>query len=298
MRAASATLAGALLFGVTLPARAQTADDTHTGHHMPAAPAAEELPPPRNIIETAVPQSTGSTPQANYADRVWGREAMIRSREALRREHGGGTFSQVMFDLAEYQFRDGRDGYRWDGEAWFGGDINRLVVKSEGEGTLGESIDDAEVQLLYSRAVGPYFNLQAGVRHDFRPSPSRTHATIGFEGLAPYWFEVAGALFLSDRGDVTARLEGYYDQRLTQRLIAQPRVELNFAAQDVRDAGIGSGFSDLELGFRLRYEFKREFAPYVGITYDRKIGDTARLATLAGEEVGATGLVVGIRAWF
>jgi copper resistance protein B len=204
----------------------------------------------------------------------------------------------VMFNLAEYQVRDGRDGYRWDGEGWFGGDINRLVVKSEGSGSFGEGVEDAEIQALYSRAIGPYFNLQAGVRHDITPNPSRTYATIGFEGLAPYWFEVEGALFLSDKGDLLARVEGYYDQRITQRLVLQPRAELNFAAQDVPETGTGAGLSDVELGLRLRYEVTREFAPYIGVSWDRRIGDTARYARLAGENAGATSFVIGVRTWF
>uniref|UniRef100_UPI00258902F2 copper resistance protein B n=1 Tax=Pseudomonas sp. TaxID=306 RepID=UPI00258902F2 len=114
--------------------------------------------------------------------------------------------------------------------------------------------EEGEVQALYSRAVGPYFNLQAGVRQDFRRGPDRTYATVGFEGLAPYWFDVEGALFLSDRGDVLGRLEGYYDQRMTQRLVLQPRVELNLSAQDVPSSNIGSGVTDAEAGLRLRYE--------------------------------------------
>ena len=203
-----------------------------------------------------------------------------------------------MFNLAEYQLREGRDGFRWDGEGWFGGDIDRVVVKSEGSGSVGDGVEDAEIQLLYSRAIGPYFNVQAGVRHDFRPSPSRTYATVGVEGLAPYWFEVEGALFLSEKGDLLARLEGYYDQRLTQRLILQPRVELNLSAQDVRENGIGSGLSDIELGLRLRYELTREFAPYVGVSWDRKIGDTARFARAARHYASSPSLALGIRAWF
>ncbi|MES2058045.1 MAG: copper resistance protein B [Pseudomonadota bacterium] len=289
--------------------------DPHAGHVMPAMPAMPqpdvqaESPTPQampGMTEhgtggTALPAGDGSAPAAgepNYADTVWGAEAMAASRAMLRKEHGGGTFSQIMFNLAEYQVRKGRDGFRWEGEGWFGGDINRLVVKSEGSGTFGEGVEDAEIQALYSRAIGPYFNLQAGIRHDFTPGPSRTYATVGFEGLAPYWFEVEGALFLSDKGDVLARLEGYYDQRITQRLILQPRVELNLAAQDVRENGIGSGLSNVELGLRLRYEVAREFAPYIGISWDRAVGDTARFARAAGEDASSASLVIGVRTWF
>ena len=159
-------------------------------------------------------------------------------------------------------------------------------------------VESAEVQALYSRAIDPWFNLQVGVRQDFRPGPARTYATIGIEGIAPYWFEVEGALFLSDKGDLLGRLEGYNDQRITQKLILQPRVELNFAAQDVPANGIGSGLSDIELGLRLRYEIKREFAPYIGASWERKLGDSARFARAAGDRVQATSLVIGIRTWF
>ena len=117
------------------------------------------------------------------------------------------------------------------------------------EGAFREGVESAEVQALYSRAVGPYFNLQAGVRHDFRPSPNRAYATVGFEGLSPYMFEVEGALFLSIKGDLLGRLEGYYDQRITQRLILQPRVEFNRSAQDVAQNRLGAGLTDAELGF-------------------------------------------------
>lgn len=277
------------------PADAQA--DPHAGHDMSAMPG----PMTHGEGGTSLPAGDAPAPTApepNYADRVYSPQEMAAARRQLRAEHGGGLFYQVNFDLAEVQIRDGRDGYRWNGEAWFGGDINRLTIKTEGEGDFGRSLGDAEIQALYSRAIGPYFNLQAGVRYDFKPNPSRTYATVGFEGLAPYWFDVEGALFLSDKGDVLARLEGYYDQRITQRLILQPRAELNFAAQDVPENDIGSGLSDAELGLRLRYEIKREFAPYVGVSWERKFGDSGRFARAEGEDVEATSLVVGIRSWF
>lgn len=233
-----------------------------------------------------------------YADRIFPASEMARSRDEMMKENGGQTLTFLSFNLAEYQARQGRNGYRWDGEGWYGGDINRLTVKSEGEGTFGEGVEEAEVQLLYSRAVGPYFNLQAGVRQDLGPRPRRTYATVGFEGLAPYWFEVEGALFLSNKGDVLGRLEGYYDQRITQRLILQPRAEVNFALQDVPENGIGSGLSDVELGLRLRYEVRKEFAPYIGVEWARKVGDTARYARTAGEDADVINFVAGIRFWF
>ncbi|MGJ3626365.1 copper resistance protein B [Sphingomonas sp. MMS24-JH45] len=177
--------------------------------------------------------------------------------------------SQAMLNIAEVQIRDGRDGYRWDGEYWVGGDIHRLAIKTEGEGTFGGEAG-GEVQALYSRAIGPYFNLQAGVRQDLAPGADRTYASVGVEGLAPYWFDVEATAFLSDKGDLLARLEGYYDQRITQRLILQPRVEMNLSAQDVPASGLGTGVTDAEIGLRLRYEIAREFGPYVGVSWERR----------------------------
>ncbi|WEK02034.1 MAG: copper resistance protein B [Candidatus Sphingomonas phytovorans] len=287
--------------GHCTPASPAPAALSPASQDMASMPGMEQAAPDLGAGGTALPPGNApapAAPAADYADRIWGSEAMRGARDTVRREHGGATFSQIMFNLAEYQANKGRNGFRWDAEGWFGGDIDRLVVKSEGSGSFGEGVGHAEVQALYSRAVGPYFNLQAGIRHDIRPDPSRTYATIGVEGLAPYWSEVEGALFLSNKGDLLGRVEGYYDQRITQRLILQPRAEINLAAQDVPENGIGAGVSDIELGLRLRYELAREFAPYVGISWDRSLGRTADFARAAGERPSSTSFVAGVRAWF
>jgi len=275
-----------------------SSQQSHAGHAMADMPDTSGDAPKSG---TDLPPGNAPPPpiQRNRAaDRFYDKAAMDEAQSLLLSEHGGMTYHQLLFNLAEYQARDGRDGYRWDGEFWIGGDINRLTLRTEGEGTFREGVESAEIQALYSRAVGPYFNLQAGVRHDVQPSPTRTYATIGFEGLAPYMFEVGGALFLSDKGDLLGRFEGYYDQRITQRIILQPRVELNLSAQDVPETRTGSGLSTAELGLRLRYEVTRQFAPYVGLSWDRKLGDTARYARLDGHDVAATSFVGGVRFWF
>jgi len=267
------------------------------GHDMGSMPSATGAA----MVGTNLPAGNAPPPPIptdRAADQVYSAAAMAHSQQHLRSMHGGQNFSQVIFNLAEVQIREGRDGYRWDGSAWYGGDINRLVLKTEGEGNIGRSLEAAEVQALYSRAVGPYTDIQLGVRYDFKPNPSRVYASVGFETLAPGFFDVEGALFLSNKGDLLGRLEGYYDQRITQRLILQPRAEFNLAAQDVPELGIGSGLSTAELGLRLRYEIRREFAPYVGISYDRRFGDTARFARAEGEGAASTSFVVGIRTWF
>ncbi|MDH7638284.1 copper resistance protein B [Sphingomonas oryzagri] len=237
-------------------------------------------------------------PADHYADRFFPAEDMGRSREAMMREDGGQTIHQILFNLAEIQILNSHAGYRWDSEGFIGGDINRLWIKSEGEGTFRDGVDSAEVQALFSHAIGPYYNLQAGVRQDIRPTPSQTYATVGFEGLSPYEFETEGALFLSTKGDLLARLEAWYDQRITQRLVVQPRVELNLSAQDVPQDRYGAGIVDAELGLRLRYEIKREFAPYIGVSWERKTGRSAECARADGERPDQTGFVIGVRTWF
>lgn len=267
------------------PAPPPAAADPHAGHAMPPQGDAglSQAPP---------------VPADHAADRVFDPAVMARAREELRRENGAITSSTLRFDLAEVAFRRGKEGYRWDAEAWIGGDINRLVLTSEGEGTFGEAPEAVELQALYARAISPFWFAQVGVRHDVTPNPSRTYGVIGVEGIAPYWFHVNAQLYLSDRGDLHARAKASHDMRITQRLILQPRLELDLAAQDVPAIGIGSGLSSAELGARLRYEIRKEFAPYVGVEWARKFGDTARYARLAGEDPDTVSVVAGIRFWF
>jgi len=263
--------------------------DPHTGHHLPPAP---------RPTDPAGKRAPPSVPDDHYADRFFPPAEMARVREQLRREHGGGRFSRLMIDIAEFRPRSGHDEYHWNGEAWTGGDIHRFIVKSEGEGAFGDKLESGEVQLLYGRAVDPYWNVQAGLRRDLGHRSKRTYAAMAIEGLAPYWFEIEASLFLSDKGDLLARFEAYTDERITNRLILQPRIEANFAAQDMRDERIGAGISDVELGLRLRFELLREFAPYIGIVHERSFGATARQARTEGRPARKTMMVVGLRAWF
>ena len=265
----------------------QTGGDPHAGHI--ATSAAPPVAPP--------PPAAFSGPK-HAADAVYGEAASAQAREQLRDEHGNILTYKLLVDQLEAKLRKGRNGFSWDAQGWYGGDINKLWIKSEGEGGFGESLEQAEVQALYSRAINPWFNLQGGVRYDLQPNPKRTHLVLGIQGLAPYWFEVDGALFLSNKGDLTARFEAEYDQRITQKLILQPSIEFDLAAQNVPELRIGAGLSTAEVGLRLRYEFVPEFAPYVGVEYERAFGNTADFARAAGEKVGGWSLLTGVRMWF
>lgn len=211
-------------------------------------------------------------------------------------------YTFVLFDLAEYRRNGDRNPASWDVIGWVGGDYTRFWFKSEGDVATVGADGDVEVQGLYSRLIAPFWEVQAGLRADVRygggEERARVQAVIGLEGLAPYWFELEPAVFVSHEGDVSARLTATYDMFVTQRLIGQPRVEVNAAVQEVPDFGVGSGLNDLELGFRLRYELRREYAPYLGVNWLRRFAGTANLARQAGNEVSDVSLVGGIRVWF
>lgn len=321
-------LIGALALGVSAPAFAQ-----HEGHGaaqkpaaptlQPTTPTAPEQPPAKPADEHD-PGQAQSTATPEHADHRMGGEAMpppepgndtppdppadhaadaffppadmARARAILDAEHGGARVMKFMANELEYTRSNGENGYRWDAEAWYGGDLDRLVVKTEGEGA--KDLGSAEIQALYSRAVGPYTDLQLGLRHDSEPTPSRTYLAFGAQALLPYWFEAEGALFVGERGQVLGRIEGSYDFMLTQRLVLQPNAELNLALKDDPATGTGSGLSNAEVGLRLRYEFSREFAPYVGVLWERSFGDTADYARGDGERAETTSVVVGLRAWY
>lgn len=251
---------------------------------------------PGPTMETPPPPEAGSGPP-RAADAIWGADAMRASRRELQQTHGDFPVFWFQADRAEVQIRDGADGYLWDVQGYYGGTTDRFWFKSEGEGSFGEAIEDAEFQALYSRAIAPFWDVQAGVRQDVA-GPDTTYAVVGVQGLAPYMFEVDAALFASHRGDITARIEAELDQRITQRLILQPRGEISLSAQDVAELGIGAGIDKVEVGLRLRYEIIREFAPYIGIEQSWRIGGSADYARARGEDPSVTNYVVGIRFWF
>lgn len=209
----------------------------------------------------------------------------------------------LLVDQLEYRNGDGPDTLNWDAQGWVGTDYNRLWLRTEGKDRRsGTSGGKWEAQALYSRLVAPFWDFQAGLRYDrlygSGQDRDRGFAVIGFEGLAPYWFEVTPALFVSQDGDVSARFSATYDLLFTQRLILQPRFEVNAAAQRVEEFDVGRGINDVGLGLRLRYEIKREFAPYIGVSWTRKLGDTADMARSEGGETSDFAVVAGLRFWF
>ena len=282
--------------GQQTPAGVMPAGHDMSGMAMPPnVPTSSDTPGRLPEMPTPAAATTGPV---HAADGLFDPAEMAASREQLRVEHGDVRTSAVIIDQAEATFSDGEEAYAWDVQGWTGGDINRFWWKSEGEGAFGDGVEEAEIQALYSRAIRPFFDFQTGLRQTYRPEGDRTDLVVGIQGLAPYWFEVDAAAFLSNKGELTARAEAEYDQRITQKWILQPRAEVTLSAQDIPELSIGSGLSSLQVGARLRYEIRKEFAPYVGVEWTRRFGNTRDFLEAQGRSAEDTRLVVGIRAWF
>lgn len=214
-----------------------------------------------------------------------------------------GPFGMLLFDQLEYRAQAGEDLFRWDADGWYGGDYNRFWFRSEGEQFLdGADSGEAEIHGYYSRLIAPFWDAQVGIRYDQEwergDRSNRSFAAVGLEGFAPYRYEVVPTMFVSEQGDVSARITATKDYRITQRLVAQPRFETEVAAQSAPQFGVGSGFNYVELGFRLRYEIRREIAPYVGVNWERSLGKTGKLVKAEGNDRDVLSAVVGIRVWF
>ena len=206
-------------------------------------------------------------------------------------------FAHAIFNQLEGRWNGSNTQFRWDGQGWIGADYDKLWIKSEGTLIKG-ALDDGQQQFLYSRAVTTYFDLQGGLRSDLDSRPTRNWAAFGIQGLAPYFFDLEVTGFVSGEGHLAAKLEASYDFLLTQRLILQPQIELNVYSKSDPARLVGAGLSDIDTGLRLRYGFDRKFAPYIGVVYQGKFGQTAIFARQAGESAGDFRFAFGVRVWF
>lgn len=262
------------------------------GHQHQPAPAPE---PPRGQTQTpahardaplggAVPPITDEDRAAAFPD-VEGHTVHDRAVHYL-----------VLMDQFEWSGRNGGV-TSWDNTSWLGGDVHRAWFRAEGE-IVGSEVETADVHVLYGRAISPWWDLVGGIRQDMRPGPARTWAAFGVQGLAPYWFEVQATGYVGAEGRTHARVEVEYELLLTNRLVLQPLVELEMYGKADPERRIGAGISSLETGVRLRYEIRREIAPYVGLSWERAFGGTADLARDAGDSVSHVRPLVGLRVWF
>ncbi|MCY7355494.1 MAG: copper resistance protein B [Lysobacter sp.] len=274
----------------------QAVDHSTMDHDMDAMPQAptqamdhsamrHDMPMPTTEPLTPIPALTDADRAAAFPD------------IAPHQMQGGDIHSFVLLDRLEAWNDDNGTGMEWEGLGWIGTDLNRVWLRSEGERVDGAT-EAADLEVLYGRSIARWWDLVAGVRHDFKPGDSQSFAAIGIQGLAPQKFEVEATAYVGESGQTALRLEAERDLLLTNRLILQPLVEGNFHGKDDPRRGIGSGLSTIEAGLRLRYEFTRKFAPYVGIVREHAFGGTADLRRADGEDVNDTRFVAGLRIWF
>nr|WP_172601807.1 copper resistance protein B [Sulfuricystis thermophila] len=207
------------------------------------------------------------------------------------------AFGSVLLDRLERVYTKDGNATAYDAQAWFGGTYDRLVLKAEGDVAKGK-LEEARTEVLWGHAIASYWDSQLGVRQDSGTGPDRTWLAFGLQGLAPYWFEVDATAYVGSSGRTALRLSGEYELLLTQRLILQPSMEVNLYGQRDEASGLGSGLSDAAAGLRLRYEFSRQFAPYVGVEWAGKFGQTADFARAEGQRTRETRYVAGVRLWF
>jgi copper resistance protein B len=260
-----------------------TQPDPHVGHVMPMAQPSQNG---SGEPTTPIPPLTDQDRAAAFPQDLHGHAV-----------HDRAINHYVLFDQLEWQLSGDTKGGIWDVKSWVGGDLNRIWIHSEGA-TDGSSLDEAEFHLTYGHSFSRWWDVVAGVRQDFRPGPAQTWATVGIQGLAPQFFDVQATLSVGESATTLARFEAEYDLLVTNRLILQPLVELNIYGKAIPERGIGAGLSVAEAGLRLRYEIRRELAPYFGLVWHRQFGDTVDFSRAAGHDSGGWRLAAGLRTWF
>ncbi len=259
-------------------AQTESTEQEHHEHQAHPEPGPSDLPP-------GIPPITDEDRAAAFPD-VHGHTV-----------HDNAVNYFVLFDQLEFQTGSSESRVSWDNKGWIGRDRDRFWFRTEGE-SEDESLVDAQAHFLYGRAIARWWDFVAGVRQDFRPGPGRTWAAVGIQGLAPYWFEVEATAYIGESGRTHFRFETEYELLLTNRLILQPLAEMEIYGKSDPERGIGAGLSTLDAGLRLRYEFRREIAPYVGVQWSWKFSETADFAEAAGEPVSGARFLLGLRLWF
>jgi len=252
--------------------------------HVESAPEVVQVPPAAPL-PSFIPVPTDADRAAAFPD--------VGDHEV----HGTSVHSLVLFDRLEWQSDGIANALAIEARGWVGGDLNRLWFRTDGTGTEGRT-DAATAEVFYGRAFARWWDVVAGVRQDVEPGPARTWAAVGLQGLAPYWFEVDATAYVGESWKTQLHLSTDYDLLLTNRLILQPSAALDAFGKADPERHIGAGLSSVEAGFRVRYEVRREFAPYAGVVWQWRTGDTADLARAAGDPVSDTRVVIGARVWF
>ena len=262
----------------------------HAQHeHHPPSPQPAPVPKPSPAPAPGLPEPTAAERAAAFPDL-----GDMDMRDHMQEDP---LIATLLFDQLEWRDAGDDAGLAWNLRGWVGRSNDRIWLRSEGERGDG-STEYANLELLWGRPTGPWWDVVAGVRHDFGEGPARDWLALGVQGIAPYKFEIEATAYIGTSGRSAARIEAGYELLLTNRLILQPEVEVNLHGRSDPERGIGAGLSTAEAGLRLRYEFTRQFAPYIGAVHERAFGNTADLRRGAGEPVDDTQVVAGIRVWF
>ena len=293
MSARVSCFAASVLLLLAAAARAQEHD--HSQHAQ--QPPAGAQPPPAQRPSTDADRTSErehiapDPPAAQMPDMPYAQMTTMMGMDDRA------PIGQVVFDESEWQRADSRNAYSWDAHAWFGNDYTKLWLTTEGERRSGVT-ENADAELLVDRIVARWWSVRAGVRHDFGEGPQRDWVAVGVQGIAPYFFDVAATAYVGEGSRAALRVKTDYDLLLTQRLILRPSLELNLYSKNDAARGIGSGLSSGEFGLRLRYELRREFAPYIGLNAVRRFGKTRDYTQAAGDDATHLQWVAGVRFWF
>jgi copper resistance protein B len=283
-------LCGAL--GLTLAAGA-LADEPQgpTDQSSHGSSQSPDVPTPADDAGSQSAHVPADPPQHQMGDMPYSK--MAEMMQMNDRELTG----MALLDQLEWRHTAESDAAVWDAEGWYGGDNNKVRLRSEGEQVAGTA-QNARADLLWDHTFARWWSMQAGGRQDFGAGPGRTWAAIGVQGLAPYWFNTEATFYVGEQGRTAMRLKAEYELLFTERLILQPEGEANLYGKSDPARQLGSGLSDLEIGLRLRYELRREFAPYVGVVWSRQSGGTADYVRESGGNPSEVQFVAGLRAWF
>ena len=272
-----------LLLGLSaLPVHAQ-----HEHHQQPQPPRPAPVAKPAPAPGLPLPEPTAEERAAAFPD--------LDGMDMRGHMVEDPLIATLLVDQFEWQEASDASGMAWNLRGWLGTSNDRWWLRSEGE-RRRDATEHADVELLWGHPTGPWWDVVAGIRHDFGPD-ARDWVAIGVQGLAPYRFELEATAYFGPSGRTAIRADTEYDVLLTNRWILQPRLEVNLHGRDDRERGIGAGFTDAEFGLRLRYEVRREFAPYLGYAWSRKFGRTADFAESDGEAITERMWVAGIRFW-
>jgi copper resistance protein B len=276
----------AILCGATFLAGPLAAQEDHSTHHHAGEPSSHS----DDIRQGAADHIPPAPPTLTMGD--MSQEQM----NELMDMNDNAAIGMLLVDRAEWRADHGSGALHWDITGWYGNDFNKLEIQTEGE--HGDSRTDSRNELLWNRIATRWWSVQAGIRHDTHAGPSRTWVAFGVKGLAPYWFDVGASVYVGEEGRTALRLASQYELLLSQSLILRPQLEVNAYGEADPENALGSGLADVEFGLRLRYEIRREFAPFVGVSWTRLCNGTADFARAAGEDDSEVQWLVGLRVWF